>query len=103
MDKETKDLIRRLDGWAARDTVMSEFGPDEHIAGIAAKKIITLLTESSGLVAALREVIAMLIATDDFKKQVLEGTADLSMFNITDDGAVLTVTHKLDSDQVGQK
>jgi len=36
MSDATKDLLKRLDGLAMRDTAMSEFGPDEHIAGIAA-------------------------------------------------------------------
>lgn len=35
------DLIKRLRGWAERDTKMSEFGPDEHIAGIAADALET--------------------------------------------------------------
>ena len=33
------DLVERLRGMAERDTAMSEFGPDEHIAGIAADRI----------------------------------------------------------------
>ena len=32
----SNDLIERLHAWARHDTAQSEFGPDEHIAGIAA-------------------------------------------------------------------
>ena len=39
------DLIELLRGWAERDTAMSEFGPDEHIAGIAADEIERLTAE----------------------------------------------------------
>lgn len=33
------DLVKQLWAWAKRDTAMSEFGPDEHIAGMAAAEI----------------------------------------------------------------
>ena len=39
------DLVKQLWAWAKRDTAMSEFGPDEHIAGIAADEIERLRKE----------------------------------------------------------
>lgn len=39
------DLVKQLWAWAKRDTAMSEFGPDEHIAGIAADEIKRLKAE----------------------------------------------------------
>ena len=33
------DLVKSLENWAKRDTVFSEFGTEEHIAGMAAERI----------------------------------------------------------------
>ena len=48
------DLVKQLWAWAKRDTAMSEFGPDEHIAGIAADEIERLNKEVDSLIELLR-------------------------------------------------
>lgn len=49
------DIVEDLKAWADRDTAMSEFGPDEHIAGIAADEIERLRAEVSNLSLANKE------------------------------------------------
>ena len=48
------DLVKQLWAWAKRDTAMSEFGPDEHIAGIAADELERLNKEVDSLIELLR-------------------------------------------------
>ena len=50
------DILNSLRGWAKRDTVMSEFSPDEHIAGIAATEIERLTAANQNLGKQLQDV-----------------------------------------------
>lgn len=50
------DLVRWLRDWSERDTVMSEFGPDEHIAGMAADHIEDLESQIAGYKIRLKRL-----------------------------------------------
>ena len=94
-----KDRIRRV-----ADEFEKYVGPDGKVNATALVDRIEILTaEGRELREALRETIDRLVRTNDFKQWVLDGTADLTMFNVTTDGETMIFVHKLDSAAGSQK
>ena len=68
----------------------------------AADALERLNDENKGLVEGLREVVALLVSTGDFRDWMLDGSKDLSMFDATMDGETIYVVHKADLNAIAR-